>query len=125
MRLSRLQATVGLKVAVRIINAWDATPLQACRILRISRTTYRRVAEDSGGYRRLDRDQEQRISLVLAIHAILRTVFSNQSNVRGFTQLKNGNAFFEGRSPLEVMSQGDMVSLYQTYKHLEELKRPA
>ena len=75
--------------------------------------------------RRLDRDQEQRISLVLGIHASLRSVFENPANVRGFPRMKNENAFFDGRSPLDVMSQGGMISLYETYRRLEELRLAA
>ncbi len=70
---------------------------------------------------RLDRDQQQRIGFVLGIHAMLRSVFSNQANVQSFPRLKNGNEFFEERSPLDVMAQGDMISLYETCKRLEKL----
>ncbi|MCE0963490.1 hypothetical protein LU666_30460, partial [Pseudomonas putida] len=69
----------------------------------------------------LDLDQQQRISLVLNIHASLRAVFANQENVQGFPLLENANDFFEGRSPLEVMAQGDMISLYETYRRIEHL----
>lgn len=34
-RLSGEQCSVGLKVALRIIDAWAATPEQACSILRM------------------------------------------------------------------------------------------
>ncbi|MNJ77651.1 hypothetical protein D3C77_751990 [compost metagenome] len=60
--------------------------------------------------------------MVLGIHASLRTVFSNQANVNGFPGFKNDNPFFAGRSPLEVMAQGDMISLYETYKRIEHLE---
>ncbi len=79
--------------------------------------------KDGDGLRRLDRDQEQRIGFVLGIHATLRSVFSNQANVQSFPRLKNGNEFFDGRSPLEVMAHGGMISLYETYKRLLELRQ--
>lgn len=120
-RLTAEQSSTGLKVALRIITAWKGTPDQACKILRISSSTYRRAAKGSNAGRRLDQDQQQRIGLVLGIHASLRTVFTNQANVQGFPSLKNANPFFEGRSPLEVISLGDMALLYETYKHVEQL----
>lgn len=36
---------------------------------------------------------------------------------------KNDNPFFEGSSPLQVVSQGDMISLYETYRRIEQLTR--
>lgn len=121
-RLSEQQATIGLKVALRIIGGWEATQSQACRILRISPSTYRRASRGIAAGRRLDKDQQQRIGLVLGIHASLRTVFSDQANVNGFPSFKNDNPYFAGRSPLEIMAQGDMISLYETYKRIEHLK---
>jgi len=116
------RSSTALKVALRIISAWQATPHQACKILRISPSTYRRVVQGHGAGGRLDLDQLQRIGFVLGIHATLRTIFNNQSNVQGFPSFKNDNDFFEGRSPLDVMAQGDMISIYETYKHIEQLK---
>jgi hypothetical protein len=120
-RLTGEQSSVGLKVALRIIDAWQATPRQACSILRISPSTFRRAARGLGYGTRLDLDQQQRIGLVIGIHGFLRAAFSNQDNVRGFPGFKNANAFFEGRTPLEVMAQGDLISLYETYKRIQQI----
>lgn len=122
-RLTQEQSVMGLRTALRIIGGWQASVAQACKILRISRSTYRRVCQGSGAGGRLDRDQHQRIGLVLGIHAALRTVFTSQVNVQGFPGFKNQNEFFDGRSPLEIMSQGDMISLYETYKRIDQLQR--
>ncbi len=35
--------------------------------------------------------------------------------------MKNENLFFDGRTPLEVMAQGGMISLYETYRRIEEI----
>lgn len=122
-RFNQEQSSVGLKVALRIIAGWQASPAQACRILRISHSTYRRASRDCGAGRRLDQDQQQRIGLVLGIHASLRTTFANHANVKGFPRFRNENDFFGGRSPLEIMAQGDMISLYETYKRIDQLPR--
>lgn len=122
-QLTRLQSAVGLRAAIRIINGWQATSGQACKILRISASTYRRASNSHYSMTRLDRDQQQRLGLVLGIHAALRTIFDNPANVRGFPRFKNENVFFEGRCPLEIMSRGDMISLYETYRRIEHLTR--
>lgn len=121
--LSQSQLAVGLRAALRILVGWKATTDQISRILRISTATRQKVTRNSSVSVRLDLDQQQRISLVLNIHASLRTVFENQENVQGFPCLKNANDFFEGRSPLEVMAQGDMISLYETYRRIDNLQR--
>ncbi|MFT4453411.1 hypothetical protein [Pseudomonas sp. RTCS2] len=121
--LTQNQLAVGLRAAMRILEGWNATTEQACSILRISAVTRQKVSRDSNASVRLDLDQQQRISLVLNIHASLRTVFANQENVQGFPSLENANGFFEGRSPLEVMAQGDMISLYETYRRIENLQQ--
>src|SRR5690606_5551797 len=102
---------------------WNATVDQVCRTLRISRSTYTRAKQrDPKWSVSLDADQMQRISFVLNIHAALRLVFDNPDNVYGFLSKLNHNDFFNGRSPLEVLSQGDMISLYETFRRINVLR---
>ncbi|MOA48771.1 hypothetical protein D3C78_1715630 [compost metagenome] len=63
----------------------------------------------------------QRISVVLNIHAALRLVFDNPENVCGFPSMENRNEF-NGRTPLEIMAQGDMVSLYEPFRRIDALR---
>ena len=81
------QSSVGLKVALRIIAAWQVTARQACSILRISHSTFRRSTRGVGCGSRLYVDQQQRIGLVIGIHGFLSGAFSNQDSVRGFQAL--------------------------------------
>ncbi|AHZ68065.1 hypothetical protein OU5_0986 [Pseudomonas mandelii JR-1] len=91
--------------------------------MRISRSTYTRARQrDPAWSVTLDSDQMQRISFVLNIHAALRLVFDNPDNVYGFVSMANHNEFFNGRSPLEIMAQGDMISLYETFKRIDVLR---
>lgn len=121
-RLSSVQSSIGLSVALRIIVGWQASPTQACSILRISRSTYRRALQGQKAGLRLDLDQHQRIGLVIEIHATLRAIFDNPKNVIHFTSLRNNNPFFQGRTPIEVMSQGSIIALYETSKRIAGLK---
>jgi uncharacterized protein (DUF2384 family) len=117
------QCVTGLRAAVEILEKWQASSDQACRILRISRSTYTRAKQrDPAWSVALDSDQMQRISFVLNIHAALRLVFDNPENVYSFPAMANDNEFFNGRSPLDIMSQGDMISLYETFRRIDVLR---
>ena len=120
---TKSQCVTGLRAAVGILDKWRASSDQACRILRISRSTYTRARQrDPAWSVTLDSDQMQRISFVLNIHAALRLVFDNPENVYGFPSMANHNEFFNGRSPLEIMAQGDMISLYETFRRIDVLR---
>jgi hypothetical protein len=120
---TRDQCVAGLRTALHILDKWNASGEQACRILRISRSTYTRGRQDDAQWSvSLDMDQMHRISFVLNIHAALRTVFDNPENVYGFPTMENDNAFFNGRKPLEVMAQGDFISLYETFRRVDALR---
>jgi len=117
------QCVTGLRAAVGILDKWRASGEQACLILRISRSTYSRAKLHNPAWSvSLDADQMQRISFILNIHATLRLVFDNPENVYGFATMKNENEFFNGRTPLEIMAQGDMISLYETYRRIDVLR---
>ena len=121
--LTKAHGVTGLRAAVGILEKWQASGDQACRILRISRSTYTRTKQrDPDWSVSLDADQMQRISFVLNIHAALRVIFDNPENVYGFPAMANDNEFFNGRAPLEVMSQGDMISLYETFRRIDALR---
>jgi len=121
--LTKAHGVTGLRAAVGVLEKWQASSDQACRILRISRSTYTRAKQrDPDWSVGLDADQMQRISFVLNIHAALRVVFDNPENVYGFPAMANDNEFFNGRTPLEIMAQGDMISLYETFRRIDTLR---
>ena len=120
---SKSRGTAGLRAALNILDRWQASSEQSCRILRISRSTYTRALQKDPAWSvSLDTDQLQRISLVLNIHSALRVVFDNPENVYGFVAMDNHNDFFNGRSPLEIMAQGDMIALYETFRRIDVLR---
>ena len=107
-----------LRTALRILEKWKATTEQAISILRVSRSSISRIQQGKGV--ELDCDQLERASIVLNCHASLRLVFDNPENVYGFVGMENHNDFFNGRKPLEIMAQGDLMSLLETYKRIVE-----
>ena len=119
----KVTAATGLRTAVTILDRWGATGEQGEAILRVSHSTYARAKRKEGLQSiSLDRDQLTRVSFVLNIHAALRTIFDNPDNLYGFMRMPNDNAFFFGRSPLEVMGSGDMVAVYETFKRIDVLR---
>ncbi|WP_339847591.1 hypothetical protein [uncultured Halopseudomonas sp.] len=116
-------SATGLRTAVAILDKWGATGEQGEAILRVSHSTYAR-AKRKGGLAsiNLDRDQLTRVSFVLNIHAALRTIFDNPDNLYGFMGMANDNAFFLGRSPLDVMGGGDIVAVYETFRRIDVLR---
>lgn len=115
------RGAVALRAAVNIMEKWQATSKQIESVLRISRSTYVR-AKDEQRALSLDSDQMERISLVLNIHASLRTIFDNPENVYGFPSMPNDNAFFDGRPPLDIMAGGSFIQLYETFRRIDVLR---
>ncbi|WOD12331.1 antitoxin Xre-like helix-turn-helix domain-containing protein [Pseudomonas sp. NyZ704] len=111
----------GLRAAVTILERWKANHNQIQQVLRISRATLLRTKGEATASR-LDCDQLERISIVLNIHASMRTLFKNSANVYGFMARPNGNEFFNGRAPLDVISQGSMLTLIETYRRVDSLR---
>lgn len=122
--ISKDKSVIGLRAAINILDKWSASVKHACAILRISPSTYARAKNkgDNDWTVNLDVDVMQRISLVLNIHSALRLIFDNPENVYGFVGMKNDNEFFNGRTPMDIMAQGDFVSLYETFKRIDSLR---
>lgn len=118
------KSAIGLRAAFNILDKWGASATQASSVLRISASTFACVQgkEDTDWSTSFDADVMQRISLVLNIHSALRSIFDNPDNVYGFAGMRNDNHFFNGRSPLEVMAQGDLVSLHETFRCIDSLR---
>lgn len=114
-------STAGLKAVLTILDRWGCRAEQVQKILQISRPAYykyRKTPEQAS----LNQDQLERLSYVLNIHGSLRTLFENPKNVYGFMSLPNDNPFFNGKTPLEVISSGQFAALYETFKHIDALR---
>jgi len=111
---------IGLRTAITILKGWKASRSQIQKILGISRYALDRVVAGNAPPK-LNSEQVERISIVLNIHAAMRTLFENPSNVYGFMARPNCNEFFDGRAPLDVIAQGSMQDLIETYRRIESL----
>ncbi|QCF25984.1 MbcA/ParS/Xre antitoxin family protein [Hydrocarboniclastica marina] len=118
---SRKLSATGLKVVLNILEKWGCTAEQVQAILRISRPAfykYRKKPEDAS----LNQDQLERLSYLLNIHGSLRIIFENPDNVYGFMSMPNDNPFFNGKSPLSLISTGSFAALYETFKRIDALR---
>lgn len=116
---SKDQVSVALRTALRILEKWQATTEQVCSILSLSSSNIAQIQQGKGI--ELGDDQLKRASIVLNCHASLRLVFEDPENVYGFVSKDNHNEFFNGRKPLEIMAQGDLISMLETYKRIDIL----
>lgn len=118
--LSRTHST-GLKTVLNILSRWGCSPEQMQALLQVSRSAFYKLKKDPTSAR-LTHDQVERLSYLLNIHASLRLIFDNPENVYGFMAMKNANPFFNGRSPLEIISTGSFGALYEVHKRIDALR---
>ncbi|GAB3530767.1 hypothetical protein [Photobacterium alginatilyticum] len=84
-----------LELARDTLKKWGATPEEIQNVLHS-------YPED---------EQEERVYCILSILNFLKVHFENPKNQTGFMAIKNHNSFFEGRSPLEIISTGSLDAL--------------
>ncbi len=116
-----LTAEAAIATALNILNKWNCTEKEKMAILGVGRSTLHKY-QASPGSARLTADLLERISYLLNIHALLRTLFENPDNIYGFVRMPNRSAFFGGKAPMDIMSSGLMTALYEVYKHLDAIR---
>lgn len=96
------------RAVIRLFGHWQLSDAEAREILGglAARTWARWKAGEIG---RIDRDLATRLSLLMGIHKGLRYLFSDPR--RGYDWIKKPNLAFGGKSPAEIMAQGDIFSL--------------
>ena len=117
---SKSADATAIKAAFTILDRWGASAEQQQSILQLAKATY--YKHRSGGEPKLTGDQLTRISYLLNIHAALRTVFENPDNVYGFMKMENHNPYFNGQTPLALISSGDFGALYEVARRIDALR---
>ena len=69
---------------------------------------------------RLSRDQQTRLSYMLNLYRLIRLAFNNQANVDNFMSLKNHNGQFNGRRPIDLLLEGSIENIRDTYQQIED-----
>lgn len=109
----------ALKAVIKIMESWSCSRSQMSVILAIPYSTlgrYMKTPEKA----RLSRDQQTRLSYILNIYRLIRMAFNNQANVDNFMSLENHNGQFNGRRPLDLLLEGSIENIRDTYRHIED-----
>jgi len=93
--ITEKQAETGLEVAFRILDKWGFDVYERSKII------------GSGD------DRIMNASYILNIHSALRMLFSNPDNIYGWPSMKNNNGKFDGRTPKDLMLDGDIEYVCQ------------
>jgi uncharacterized protein (DUF2384 family) len=118
---SKAAYIAGFKAADKILTNWGCTAKQIQNILKLSKSSYHSF-KTTPEKTNLNDDQLERISYLLNIHQALRIVFSNPENVKGFMSMENHNAYFAGRTPLQIIESGKFGDLYEVFKRIDALR---
>lgn len=100
---------------VRLLQHWQASNDQACRILAISAGTW--SGWKAGVIDAVSADQAARVSLLLGIHVGLQYLFVDRE--RGYRWASAPNTIFDGLTPLEIMSSGSIDGLLRVRSYLD------
>jgi len=93
------------RATTELFRRWRITDNQAAVLLRVSIRTYR--GWKSGRMGRIGRVTRERLSLLMGIHMLLRTIFSEPE--RAYAWIHAANSAFDGQPALEVMLGGDLA----------------
>jgi uncharacterized protein (DUF2384 family) len=115
-QITTAEAEAMARAVINLFDRWKLSDSAAREILGglPARTYARWKAGDLG---RIDRDLATRLSLLMGIHKALRYLFSSPE--RGYAWIGKPNDVFGGRTPAEVMGQGDMFSLARVRSFLD------
>ena len=110
----------AIKTCFNIMKRWRFTRSEMAVVLGVSTSSLSRYLASPQTVR-LSRDQRDRASYILNIHAALCTLFSNPDNIFGFVNMPNYNDFFDGRAPKVLLVEGGMENLILVSRHLQML----
>ena len=120
---SRHTASSALKRFFAIADAWELSPLQQCRLLKIPSpqvlTRYR-----LGQAPRLSAVQQERAALVANIHRSLRASCADEDGAWAWVNAPRKEPPFEGDSPLYFMLENGLPALREVARLLVRQSRP-
>lgn len=108
----------GLKVCIRILGTWSCSHLQMATILGMSKDLLNRYIHNPESVS-LSREQQMRLSYILNIYECIQIIFNNQTNIDNFMSLQNHNKPFNGRKPIDLLTDGNIENFKDIYYYLE------
>lgn len=122
-RVARHAATNALKRFFAIADAWELSPLQQCRLLRIPSpqvlTRYR-----LGQAPRLSAIQQERAALIASIQHSLTAESGSKDRAWAWVHAPHEESPFEGDSPLYFMLENGMPALREVARMLVRESEP-
>ena len=111
------EAMAMARAALNLFSKWGLSDSEARALLGgVSSSTYNRWKTGSIG--RISADLATRLSILMGIHKGLGYLFSDPA--RRYRWVKRSNKAFSGRTPLEVMTEGNsMFSLMRVRTYLD------
>jgi hypothetical protein len=122
-RASRHTSTSALKRFFAIADAWELSPLQQCRLLKIPSP---QVLERYrlGQAPRLSAVQQERAALVANIHYSLTQELKSKDRAWAWVHAPRKGAPFEGDSPLYFMLENGLPALREVARLLVRKSEP-
>lgn len=117
----RINHSAAFTMGNNILEKWGCTTAQKQAILGIPKSTFHRYQKDPSTAS-LSSDQLERLSYLANIHQALRIIFSNPDNVYGFMSMVNNNPYFNGKSPLSIISTGNFGALYEVFRRIDSMR---
>lgn len=111
----------ALRAVLTLLGHWQCTEKEKMALLGVGRSTLHKYQSQPDSAR-VSQDLLERLSYLLNIHQALRTLLGNKENVYGFVRMANHNPFFNGASPMDIMSAGTVAALYEVHRQLDSLR---
>ena len=108
---------VGFKTVLRILEKWSCSQQQIQKLLKLPENYESLQFEQMC----LSKEQVERISYILNIHAGLRVTFNNPKNIYGFINMVNHNSPFNGNKPIYFICNGELEHFQRLQDHIDSL----
>ena len=118
----KTKGSVALTAFFNIAEKWELTVAEQMLLLGMeSQSTFYKYKNDPASAS-VDRDMMERISYVLGIFKDLQILLKDTKSADSWVKKPNKACPFNGRSALDVMSQGKVVDLYIVRQYLASQK---
>lgn len=109
-----------VKAVVRAADAWELSNAEAAALFDVPSATWSRMK--AGTYKGvLDQDKVTRASLLIGLFKGLRLLF-NGPLTYGWPRTVNTGPGFNGKSPVQIMSEGGIPAMMKVRQHIDALR---
>jgi hypothetical protein len=108
------------RMIMQLFEHWKLTYEQQAALLSLSTNTHSTIARYKRGAAILsrDRDTQDRIGHLLAIHKYLRSVFPLNKEL-AYAWPTTANRYFLGKTPIEIIADEGFLGLVRVRRYLE------